>query len=229
MGSGTKLATGSTNRFDRKQSTSNARLAALELDPPSVVLQLLNEDNLNHRPVLLKTCTDVDLSGNADEQWLIVTADHVNLVSIQAHKVVQSVDLKTAEQFRTQAGVGSGLLQVKRDGHWYDVARYSNALADRFFKVSAKLEQLRQNGKLEIFPEDEVDAHRCPECHLRLPVAGETCPRCLPRGAIMTWAWEIIKPHWKATLIVGLLTVFGVAAELVPPQTSAIHGRQHPQ
>ena len=63
-----------------------------------------------------------------------------------------------------------------------------------------------------------MDPRRCPKCQLRLATAGETCPRCLPRGAILSRVWELIRPQRRGTLALCALTIVGVLAELVPPK-----------
>ena len=62
------------------------------------------------------------------------------------HRVVSHVPVSEVREFRTQGAVGSGFLQAYVDDHWVDLARYSNAEAERFHRVARYLEDLRTNG-----------------------------------------------------------------------------------
>jgi ATP-binding cassette subfamily B protein len=104
------------------------------------------------------------------------------------------------------------------EDRWIDLVRYSNRWADRFFKMAGKLETLRQEGDVQFDEADHRDARRCPACGLRLASAGESCPRCLPKGAILSRVMELIRPEARGVLLLSVLTFFGVLAELVPPK-----------
>ena len=188
-------------------------------DAPIEVARRLDSAGLNHRPVLFSTSTDIALDGTPQRNWLVVTDERLSLVREgQAPDVVLSLPLNEVDDFRVCAGVGSGSLQARHDGVWVDLLRYSNTLHDRFHKVAGKLELLRTTGELRIHPADQVDPRRCPACHLRLSTAGETCPRCLPRGAILTRVWELMQPQRRGAIVLCALTIVGVLAELVPPK-----------
>lgn len=184
-------------------------------DAPADVLTRLELAGLNHRPVLLTTSTDIARDGAPAQPWLVVTDERVSVV-VDAE--IRSLRVSEVTSFRSCAAVGSGALQARHEGAWVDLLRYSNTLSDRFHKVAAKLEQLRSTGKLEIHEEDATDPRRCPSCKLRLSSVGESCPRCLPRGAIAQRVWELIRPQRGGAILLGVLTLAGVAAELVPPK-----------
>jgi len=187
-------------------------------EAPTEVQRRLDQAGLNHRPVLLSTSTDINLDGLPERNWLVVSDERISLLRAgQDPDLLVSLPLSEVDQFRVCAGVGSGALQARRQGVWVDLLRYSNALHDRFHKVSRKLEQLRTTGEITLHDE-QVDPRRCPTCSLRLSSAGETCPRCLPRGAILGRIWELIQPQRRGALILCGLTLLGVVAELVPPK-----------
>jgi ATP-binding cassette subfamily B protein len=98
------------------------------------------------------------------------------------------------------------------------MARFSNTLASRFHKLADKLECLRSGGEVEIDPAEKVDANHCPKCGLTLSTAGESCPRCLPRRAIATRLWQLMRPQWPNALAMCGLMLVGVAMELAPPK-----------
>src|SRR5581483_1800602 len=130
----------------------------------------------------------------------------------------RGVRLADVEQFRAHGVVGSGFLRALRDGVWIDVVRYSNTLATRFARLAAKLETLRETGEFRIFEEDEVDERRCLKCGLALSFAGDVCPRCINRGAVLGRVWGLLKPYRRAAAVMCVLIVLGVVAELAPPK-----------
>ena len=174
--------------------------------------------------------TDVSLRGEPAGEWLVVSP---NRLLVAGHTVARG-DLPPAaplrqvawteiERIRTAAGVGGGMLQVRVGGDWVDLVRYSNKLAARFHKVARALETAREAADsggavaepvLEAGP---LDPPHCPSCHLRLATAEESCPRCLQKGRILRRVADLVAPHTRGAIVLGVLTVIGVAAELVPP------------
>jgi ATP-binding cassette subfamily B protein len=204
---------------------------------PGTIQGCLEEHELNHRPVLISVDTDFSLDGQFERQWLVVTSDHLNIVGSEGQSTQTDADCRllsshawsVAESFRTVAGVGSGLLQMKSHGHWVDMLRFSNGLANRFHKVSRCLEQIREakaNGTdrdgivrlLAVQTEEPIDPPRCPSCSLRLSTKEESCPRCMEKGQILGQIGNLLWPHRRGALVLCGLTVLGVIAELVPPK-----------
>jgi ATP-binding cassette subfamily B protein len=197
--------------------------------PPPSVRQCIDEAGLNHRPVLLAIDTDVALDGTPAAEWLFVTPDHLSVVrdaDAGWRGVVRCVPWPEVEQIRTTAGVGGGTLQVKADGDWIDLVRYSNAFATRFHKVSRALEQScladsstsSTNAPLAILGEETLDPPRCPSCSLRLVTKEQSCPRCMQKGRILKRVGELLAPYTTSAVLLCLLTLLGVVAELVPPK-----------
>lgn len=191
--------------------------------PPPAIASLLDagSQGASHE-LLLCTSSDIDLLGQRQTQWLLVTADQVLAAgtdrSGELPGNVRRLKLEQIEQFRAKGVLGSGFLQARVDGAWVDLVRYSNSLADRFGKVAAKLEAHRKGGPLTIEPEDEHDAMHCDKCGLALRFAGDACPRCIPRGAVLDRVRQLLRPYRKAMVGMCALLVLGVLAELAPPK-----------
>ncbi|MBM3954316.1 MAG: DUF1854 domain-containing protein [Planctomycetes bacterium] len=208
--------------------------------PPAAVERCLHAAGLDNRPVLIAVDSNVALDGTPDREWLVVTADHLSVVAdappaageyagaSPAARLVRFVPWPEVEQVRTSAGVGGGTLQVKADGGWIDLIRFSNALATRFHKVSRALELAREAAPTEgdappaivgpIVIDGPLDPPRCPSCSLRLTVREESCPRCMQKGRILARVAAILAPHRGGAIALCLLTLLGVVAELVPPK-----------
>lgn len=222
---------------------------------PASVRGSLEIQGLNHQRILFALDTDVDLSGAAARQWLVITPEHFSIVQqpslddlqrrgetlrsdasqvesqgetthggLPTENTLRSVETTRVTSSRTHTGLGSGILQLKIDGQWVDWLRFSNAMAMRFHKVSRMIERFCETDydeELLAMPsgdEARLDPHRCPKCSLRLNTANESCPRCVPKGQIARRVIDLLKPYWRGSVMLCLLTVVGVCAELIPPR-----------
>jgi len=186
---------------------------------PCEVQELLESQQLNGVPVLLSTSCDLSLSGDLRGHRIVVTRDNLAVVADGSKpRLVNHLPLARVEKFRAQGAIGSGFLQAYVDDAWVDVARYSNTLASRFHLLADKLEELRKSGDVTVLPEEQQDTAHCPKCGLRLAMPGESCPRCLPRKAITSRLWQLMRPQWPTALGMCLMMLVGVAMELAPPK-----------
>ncbi|MFM7250336.1 MAG: DUF1854 domain-containing protein [Planctomycetaceae bacterium] len=213
---------------------------------PAPVRAALGAAGLNHRPVLVAVDTDVSLDGEPGREWLFVTPDHLSVVAERplpaaaaaaapagdGGAVLRVVPWRDVAQVRTSAGVGGGMLQVKAEGDWVDLVRFSNALATRFHKVSRTLDLARDRPRADdggLAPDavappapagagEELDPPRCGSCGLRQSTRDEACPRCMQKGRILARVSQLLRPHARGAVGLCLLTLLGVVAELVPPK-----------
>lgn len=186
---------------------------------PIAVKKELDVQGLNGVPVLLSTSTNLSLSGQPRRHWIVAT--HANVAAVadgDGAAVETHVPLSDVEEFRTQGAVGSGFLQAFVDGHWVDLARYSNAEADRFHRLVRSLEALRTTGDVGTTDAEPTLATHCPQCEQRLPTPGEACPRCIPRKAIIGRLAQMLWPHRTTAAVMCGLMLVAVAAELAPPK-----------
>src|SRR5262245_15373696 len=186
---------------------------------PVDVQDELDRRGLNGIPFVVVERTDLSLAGRPGRHWRVATRENVAAVAEGATPEVEShVPVRAVEEFRTQGAMGSGFLQAYVDEHWVDLARYSNAEAEHFARVVRKLEQLRTTGEVNGEEEAPAQVTHCATCGQRLPVAGEGCPRCIPRKAILARLGSMLWPYrWTAAVMCGLM-LLAVAAELVPPK-----------
>ncbi len=187
--------------------------------PPASVIEALHSHNLDDQPILFSTSTDLSAEGRPERQWLLLCGRRLVLLTEEdTPRVLHTWTVEEAETFRTHAGVGSGFLQARIGGVWVDVVRYSNSLAGRFVKLAAKLEAMCDGGEFLVCPEDEIDDRRCPGCGLALSFAGDVCPRCINRGAVLSRVWELLRPYRGGVSVVCALILLGVVLELAPPK-----------
>ena len=187
-------------------------------DIPPAVVHGLKAAGVQPAEVALSLSSDIDLVGGYDPQWVLATPGGVWVFSESEPSEAQvSVRMGEVAAFRTVAAVGSGLLQAKVDGVWIDLARYSNRMKYWFGRLARRLDQLRDGQAIELEAEDEQDPRRCPTCGLMLQFAGETCPRCVDRGAALVRVFRLMRPYWRAATLMMALLLFGIGLSMVGP------------
>jgi ATP-binding cassette subfamily B protein len=208
---------------DREHTATAATLSPRRPDPAEPA-----EPAASDRPPVgtdaglpLEIDTDVTLDGLPGRERLLVTREQIAAEADGA--VLRAVAWPTVTEVRTTAGLGGGTLQVKTDGTWIDVVRYSNALATRFHKISRMLERSREalaageSSDLAAL-DGPLDPPRCGSCGLRLANQEDACPRCMQKGQILRRVGELLAPYTKGAILLCGLTLVGVVAELVPPK-----------
>ncbi|HXE52392.1 MAG TPA: DUF1854 domain-containing protein [Tepidisphaeraceae bacterium] len=203
------------------QPSSSEPVSLLKQTPPRAVVRFLHTLGIETQDLVLCTNTDLDSSGAYQSQWLIVTKDRVLVVDddpAPRGTACCSVRLEDVSEFRCEGVIGAGLLQARVNGVFLDILRYSNKLGDRFGKVSRKLDRRVKGEPITIDPDDNVDARRCKSCGLMLEFAGETCPHCVNRGAVLARMWKLMLPYKKAAAAMMGLLVFGITLDLVTPR-----------
>jgi ATP-binding cassette subfamily B protein len=191
----------------------------LQSSPPEAVLGLLQKLGFDNEAVLLAASTDLSAAGQFEDNWLVVTDQHLFVLALGgAPYSPLALALRTITTFRTHGTVGSGFLQALVDGVWVDLVRYSTSLSHRFVKIAGRLNDFLGGEPLVSRPEDDSDERRCPTCGLALNFVGDVCPRCIDRSAVFGRVWSLLQPYRTAAVVLFLLTFVGVASELAPPK-----------
>lgn len=189
---------------------------------PGEIANLLGTHPLQGRALLLALCTDIDETGHAASQWLMVTERELTVaVPSDSQKqlgprCLRTFPLNQIEGCRTIIEVGSGYLQVQQGKVWIDVLRFSNRLAHPFREAVHKLEQLRRYGAfaLEGTPEGDAD-----------PVTnGSNEKDSDESGKPSTPSWQtlgrvfgLLRPYGRRAILIGCLSIVAVIIELAPP------------
>ena len=192
---------------------------SLRESPPPPVAARLAEQGIGAHDLLLCTPTDIDRFGKYRPQWLIVTHDRILVMDGESPApVLLDVPRSAATEFRTESGVGSGLLLARVDGELVEVIRYSNREAYRFERAAHKLQHALRGEAISVTPEDAKDPLSCPKCGMMLDIAGEPCAHCVDRGAVLWRMVRLMAPYRKQAVAMMLLLLVGIALDLVSPQ-----------
>jgi ATP-binding cassette subfamily B protein len=185
---------------------------------PAAIQTLLRHHNVAADSMVLSLSSDINLLGEYSAQWLVATSAKVLVLDEkQPDGLFISLALSGAMEFRTVPVVGSGLLQAKVGDTWLDLVRYSNRLKYEFNRLSKRLTQLAKGERVEFTEEDERDPCRCQSCGLMLEFQGETCPRCINRGAVLLRIFGLMRPYWKRAGFMMFFLLCGVVLDNVSP------------
>ncbi len=194
-------------------------LRPLREQPPAAVAERLAACGVREEDLVLCTSSDIDLRGEYRPQWLAVTPERLVVLSDgEAPRVMLSMGLGEASEYRTDSGVGSGLLQARVDGTYVDLLRFSNRRAFRFEKLARKLDRSLHGEPIELHAEDQIDPRRCQRCGLMLEFIGDTCPQCVSRRVVLVRMWRLMAGYRIAAVVMMALLLLGIGLDLVSPQ-----------
>ncbi|MGE0529116.1 MAG: DUF1854 domain-containing protein [Bdellovibrionales bacterium] len=189
---------------------------------PSAIQHFLNSQGVSNSSIQMYVCSDISIAGQYEAQWLVVTDEKVFVLDSgsAAGTGIRSYNLAVIDGCRTWPTVGSGLFQIRIDGTWIDLLRYSNRLKFIFDRVQKRLPEIQSRtcGSMNEGVEVEGrDPQRCDKCGLMLEFAGETCPRCLDHGAALNRVVHMIKPYRRSAAALLALLFSGLILDMVWP------------
>ncbi len=166
-------------------------------------------DSFTSGSILLALRSEVGLDGGARPHWLLATAGQVAVLEAgRQPRWVHRIALSQCEAFRVKAAVGSGFVQVRRDGLWVDLLRYTNRQGARFGDGVRQLEKLRKG----VSPQPLVDS-----------LEATTSDRDdQSNQRILSRVWQLLRPYRGATALMFGLSLIAVSVELAPPMLQKV-------
>jgi len=147
------------NREEPSISKTPAAIA-LKRELPEQVTDALRKRGVEDEHIKMATDTDLDITGEYSEAWVVVTDTHVLVywVDPEEDAAILSKEVVIAEidGVRTDTRVGSGFLEVKTGDVYEEIARYSNRHGEKFAKVASQLNSLSGGRDITVKPEAEV-------------------------------------------------------------------------
>ena len=191
---------------------------------PNEYAEHLGKQGIHKEDILLCVDNDITFEGQYANRWVVVTREAVMMLKDGDGTVTTAryFSMDEIESARINPRVGSGFLQVKINGRWADVARFSNARAIWFERVAAKITRFKETGEIIITEDDEREQNRCPTCSLLLGSSTEVCPRCINKHRVFGRLIRMMKPYWPWASMTLALVLTGIGLDLIPPQLSRI-------
>lgn len=186
---------------------------------PEALIELLRSRGIQQQDVILSIKTDINLLGHYEPQWLVAT--HKEVCVIDPKRPEDSfftIDHSEAGEYRAVAVVGSGLLQIKVQGIWLDLVRYSNSMKYFFARVAKRLEQNRKGENFTLDEDDDLDPRRCSVSGIVLEFPGQVSPFAIKKSAAISRVVQLMWRYWpQASVMMGLLVV-GVSLDMIAPR-----------
>lgn len=170
--------------------------------------------------VLFCLPVDLTLNGETTNAWLMVSETTCAVASLKGtDAVVQSgpFHLDHADKARLLQTVGSAFLQLRIDGVYVNVARFSNGLRELHGRGLTQIKRLLAGDAFQDEALTSKSETICSDCGMALPAAKAPCPRCTRKGGIFTRTLGLMRPYWGSILMLLGAMVIGVGLDLVPP------------
>ena len=207
----------------------NAESSQIRGPLPPLIQKALEERSIKDEDIVIATSTDLDIAGEYEDRWLIVTKELVLVYLLEKEDealLIRELAISEIAAARTDSRVGSGFLEAKtRDNVYEELIRFSNRNTEKFAKVAAKIRSLAEGKQVEVKPEEEEElvAGRCKKCGVRLPDKNMTvCPKCMKRGMVFLRFLALTKEYWPLAALATLLVVTSTLLSLVPAQLTRV-------
>ena len=177
----------------------------------------------NDDELFVATNTDLDIAGEYSESWVIVTKERVFVYFIdeELHEplLLKEAPISEIETARTDTRVGSGFIEIKHQGQFEELVRFSNKNTEKFARVSNRIKSLAEGKQVVAEPEETETRGRCEKCGIRLPDKHmKICPRCMKRGLVFMRFVHRTRDYWPYIGITMFLVVLTVLVQLLPMQ-----------
>ncbi len=133
---------------------------ALKREVPARVSEALAERGIKPDQIKMATNSDLDITGEYSETWVVVTDTHllVYWLDLEEDTAILSKEIAIADisGVRTDTRVGSGFLEVKTGEVYEEIVRYSNRHGEKFAKVASQLTSLSGGRDIDVKPEAEL-------------------------------------------------------------------------
>lgn len=192
---------------------------------PPLIAKSLEERGIHDDQVVIATDTDLDITGEYSQRWVVVTKDIILVYMMDEDEalILREMPFARIETARTDSRVGSGFLEVKtRDDVYEEIVRFSNKNAEKFTRVASRVKQMAEGKQIQA-TDDTSTLGRCQRCGVRLLEQGNTvCPRCVKRGLVFMRFLARTKAYWPQTATAMVLVLLTIFLSLAPPQLTRV-------
>ncbi|HOK57177.1 MAG TPA: hypothetical protein PLF90_07600, partial [bacterium] len=95
------------------------------------------------KDIKLETEADLDLFGNPAKIRIVATSDKLYIIPEKGFQEKISFDLKRIESFNIRQTVGSAFFQIKIDGYFIDIFRFTNSNRYKFSRFITQVQNLK--------------------------------------------------------------------------------------
>ena len=205
---------------------SESRSQLLYREVPEDLAAIARREGVESGRAWLRAETDLNLSGAYEQVFLLVEADRLLTIARPTERWPRPVRIDLArasiKEFRTRQGIGGGFLEALVDGIYVEVLAYSNARADLFHKVAAKLAVWLTGEIPPITAEDDFNPRKCPKCGMTLEHRGDLCRQCINRGAVLWRVIRLMRPYAGWAVLMFAVLMLSIGLMMVPPRLTKV-------
>ncbi len=201
------------------QLINGPRRIVLKAAPPACLTKALDSKGVGDNDVLICADTDLAIEGSYSECWLVVTNATIMVYLIgnedgKAQAVLsRETPVAQVETARTDTRVGSGFIELRINGVYEELVRFTNRHAEKFAKIAAQIRALAVGKEVVVKSPEELEeaarAHKGFEDtpHLRVR-----------RGTVFVRFLRYTSDYWPYTLLAMALVVATIALLIFPQQ-----------
>ena len=191
----------------------------LKADPPQCLKEALDAQQIRDEDVIICADTDLAIAGEYSECWLVVTRESLLVYLIDAEDdreeaiLSKQVFVKDVETARTDTRVGSGFIEVRINGVYEELVRFTNRYAEKFAKIAAQIRALAVGQEVVIKSPEELEEAA------RLNRGFQDTPHLrVRRGTVFFRFLRYTSAYWPYTVLAMVLVVATIALMVFPQQ-----------
>ena len=191
----------------------NNKIMAEGKELPGFLVEKLREIMEENESPLVFVPSDLNLQGNFQESWLVLTNKRIIAATISKDGMVEykTYALTLVKSAKLVNGYGSGAIKIQYEFHVVEIIRFTKKYLKYFSQFARYLQKIIENNyKAEIWENNEhpgLNANRCRECGRPAPEGLTLCNRCQTKKKMMKRLFGYLKPY-TARIILMLMTTF---------------------
>lgn len=205
---------------------------------PDEIFKIANQKFTEDEEALIPVKSDLDMTGNFQENWLLVTDKRLAVFSViqqQDKREIEYYDqlLSEIKDIRIKRFVGNAFLEIETEEQSKNFLRFSLSYTQRFEWVAQRIrnminpeearEEFSNTDMKEMTKERLEYEDRCPGCGRKLPSGMKVCPKCIDKQKIFKRMFSYLKPYWgRALIALFLLLSISALNQAVPYLTRVL-------
>ena len=217
-------------KMDLQQKLNEVSLDQAQAFPTQLTVCL--EKAIRNETPKLVVSTDLNLSGQFEEQWIVVTDRSIFILQQPApnDKVkIKSYSLAIVHKVDVKNYYGAGSVEIITSDGAIEILRFTQRFRKRFYKFADYLQKILKEEQFSVNEEihenqgeNMYGEDRCPNCGTPFTRGTTTCPKCSKKTATFKRLLSYLLPHKIKVALMLLTTLTYTVLSLVPPYLQKI-------